>query len=42
MTLKRGICVNDPDIFCYICVEYMRKEHPFNVREFTERVPSLL
>jgi len=37
MTSKRGICVNDPDKFCYICGEYMRKEHHFNVREFTKR-----
>jgi len=37
MTSKRGICVNDPDIFCYICGGYMRKEHRFNVREFTKR-----
>ena len=27
MTSKRRSCVNDPDIFCYICGEYMKKEH---------------
>ena len=37
MTSKRRSCVNDPDIFCYICGEYMKKGHRFNVRDFTKR-----
>ena len=37
MTSKRGSCVNAPDGFCYICGEYMKKEHRFNVREFTKK-----
>ena len=37
MTSKRRSCVNDPDIFCYICGEYMKKEHRFNMRDFTKR-----
>ena len=37
MTSKRRSCVNDPDIFCYICGEYMKKKHCFNVRDFTKR-----
>ena len=37
MTSKRRSCVNDPDIFCYIGGEYMKKEHYFNVQDFTKR-----
>ena len=37
MTSKRRSYVNDPDIFCYICGEYMKIEHRFNVRDFTKR-----
>ena len=37
MTSKRRSCVNDPDIFCYIFGEYMKKENRFNVRDFTKR-----
>ena len=37
MTSRRMSCVDDPDIFCYICGEYMKKEHRFNMRDFTKR-----
>ena len=33
----RRCCLNDPDIFCYICGEYMAKEHRFNVRDVTKK-----
>ena len=39
MTSKRRCCHNDQDVFCYICGEYMKKEHRFNVRDFT-KVPT--
>ena len=32
MASKRRCCHNDQDVFCYICGEYMKKEHRFNVR----------
>ena len=28
---------NNPDVFCYICSEYMMAKYRFNVRDFTER-----
>lgn len=37
MSSKRRHCHNDPDIFCYICGEYMPKSHRFYVRDFTRR-----
>ena len=36
MASKRRCCHNDQDVFCYICGEYMKKEHRFNVRDFTK------
>ena len=36
MASKRRCCHNDQDVFCYICGEYMKKEHRFNVRGFTK------
>ena len=37
MSSKRRHCHNDPDIFCYICGEYMPKGYRFYVRDFTRR-----
>lgn len=37
MMQSRRRCHNDPDVFCYICGEYMLKNHRFNVRDFTKR-----
>ena len=37
MSSKRRHCRNDPDVFCYICGEYMAKKHRFNVRDFTRK-----
>ena len=33
----RRCCLNDPNVFCYICGEYMAKEHRFNVRDVTKK-----
>ena len=38
MASKRRSCVNDPDIFCYICGEYIKKECLFNMEDFIKRV----
>ncbi|GBO30588.1 hypothetical protein AVEN_41199-1 [Araneus ventricosus] len=32
-----GSCVNHPDLFCYICVEYTLKENRKTVRDFVKR-----
>ncbi|KAI6661361.1 hypothetical protein LOD99_9988 [Oopsacas minuta] len=32
----RRCCLNDPDDFCYICGEYMTKEHRFNTKDVTK------
>ena len=37
MSSKRRQCQNHPDVFCYICGEYMLAKHHFNVRDFTKR-----
>ena len=37
MSTKRRECRNNPDVFFYICGEYMMAKHRFNVRDFTER-----
>ena len=37
MSTKRRQCRNNPDIFCYICGEYMMAKYRFNVRDFTKR-----
>ena len=33
----RRCCLNDPDVLCYICGEYMAKEHRFDVRDVTKK-----
>ena len=37
MNTKRRQCRNNPDVFCYICGEYMMAKYRFNVRDFTKR-----
>ena len=37
MSTKRRQYRNNPDVFCYICGEYMMAKHRFNVRDFTKR-----
>ena len=37
MSSKRRQCRNHPDVFCYICGEYMLAKYRFNVRDFTKR-----
>ena len=37
MSTKRRKCRNNPDVFCYICGEYMMTKCRFNVRDFTKR-----
>ena len=37
MSTKRRQCRNNPDVFCYICSEYMMAKYRFNVRYFTKR-----
>ena len=37
MSTKRRQCRNRPNVFCYICGEYMMAKHRFNVRDFTKR-----
>ena len=39
MASKRRCCHNDQNVFCYICGEYMKKEHRFNVRDLP-KVPT--
>ena len=34
MSTKRRQCRNRPNVFCYICGEYMMAKHRFNVRDF--------
>ena len=35
MSTKRRQCRNNPDVFSYICGEYMIAKYRFNVRDFT-------
>ena len=35
---ERRQCRNNPDIFCYICGEYVMAKYRFNVRDYTKRV----
>ena len=37
MSIKRRQYRNNPDVFCYICGEYMMAKCRFNVRDFTKR-----
>ena len=37
MSTKRRQCRNNPDVFCYICGEYMMAKYWFNVIDFTKR-----
>ena len=37
MSTERRQCPNNPDVFCYICDEYMMAKYQFNVRDFTKR-----
>ena len=37
ISTKRRQCRNNPDVFCYICGEYMMAKYRFNVRDFTKR-----
>ena len=37
MSTKRKQCRNYPDVFCYICGEYMMAKYQFNVRDFTKK-----
>ena len=37
MSTKRRQCRNTPDVFCYICGEYMMEKYQFDVRDFTKR-----
>ena len=36
MSIKRRQCRNNPDVFCYICGEYIMAKYRFNVRDFTK------
>ena len=38
MSSNRRSCVNHPDVFCYICGEYMLKENRKKVSDFLKRV----
>ena len=37
MSTKPRQCQNNPDVFCYICGEYMTAKYQFNERGFTKR-----
>ena len=37
MSTKRRQCCNNPDVFCYICGEYVMEKCQFNVRDFTKK-----
>ena len=37
MSSKRRQCRNHPDVFCYICGEYMLAKYRVNVIDFTKR-----
>ena len=37
MSTKQRQCRNNPDVFCYICGEYMMANYRFNVRDFSKR-----
>ena len=37
MSTKRRQCQSNPDVFCYICGEYMMAKYRFNVSDFTKR-----
>ena len=37
MAARRRKCKNDPDVFCYICGEYMIKDQRLNIRDFTRQ-----
>ena len=37
MSTKRRQCQNNPDVFCYICDEYMMAKYRLNVKDFTKR-----
>ena len=34
---RRRKCRNDPDVFCYICGEYIMEKQRFNVQDFTKK-----
>ena len=37
MSTKQRQCQNNPDVFCYICDDYMMAKYRFNMRDFTKR-----
>ena len=37
MGTKQRQCRNNPDVFCYICGEYIMAKYRFSVRDFTKR-----
>ena len=37
MSIKRRQCRNNPDVFCYICGEYMMAKYRFKVRDFSKK-----
>ena len=37
ISTKRRQCRNNPDVFYYICGEYMMAKYQFNVKDFTKR-----
>ena len=37
MSTKQRQCRNNPDMFCYICGEYMMAKHRYNVRDFNKK-----
>ena len=38
MSCLRRSCCNDPDSFCYICGEYILKEHKRSITDFVRKV----
>ena len=37
MSSKRRQCRNHPDVFCYICGEYVLEKYCLNVKDFTKK-----
>ena len=37
MSTKRRQCRNNPDVFCYICGEYMMAKYRSNLIDFTKK-----
>ena len=37
MSTKRRQCRNNPNVFCYICGEYVMAKYRFNVTDFTQK-----